>query len=186
MTTKDNVPVKGHEYDGIKEFDNPLPMWWLLTFLGTIIFSFIYVLHYHTETKNQIVDEYKADLFAIQNATGPNANQPITAESLKAVAMDTSQIEKGRGIFTSRCGVCHGPDGGGGIGPNLCDNAWIHGKGKVEEIAATIQNGVLDKGMPAWGSMMGRDEVMQVTAFVGTLKGSRPSNPKAPQGIKAD
>lgn len=186
MTSKDDVPVKGHEYDGIKEFDNPLPMWWLITFLGTIIYSFIYVLHYHTETKNQIVDEYNADLAAYQKTSGMGNNEAISPDSLKTMADDLLQIDKGRAIYIGKCVTCHGPDGSGGIGPNLCDNFWIHGSGRIEDIATTIQKGVLDKGMPPWGGMIGRNEVMQVAVYVGTLKGSKPKNPKAPQGKKTD
>ncbi len=183
--SNNKTPLKGHEYDGIKEFDNPLPMWWMITFLATIIYSFLYFLHYHTDTHLLITDEYAADVEALDKLHSNNS-APITEESLKAFAADPSQIEKGHGVFSGRCVVCHGAEGGGGIGPNLCDSFWIHGKGKMSDIANSIQNGVLDKGMPAWGSMMAREEVLQVSAYVGSLKGTKPSNPKAPQGERTN
>jgi cytochrome c oxidase cbb3-type subunit 3 len=72
-------------------------------------------------------------------------------------------------------------DGGGLIGPNLTDNAWIHG-GQITDIYKTVMNGVLEKGMPAWGTMLKPEEVEQVVAYVASLQGSNPANPKAPQG----
>jgi len=185
MSTKDHVPLKGHEYDGIKEFDNPLPRWWVITFLATIIFSFIYFIHYHTETKRLIADEYQSDLQTLQKS-GASDNKSITPESLKAAALDPSQLEKGKGVFSNKCATCHAPDGGGAIGPNLCDNFWINGKGRLEDIAATIKDGVPDKGMPAWGSMIGQDEVIQVAVYVASLRNTKPTSPKAPQGQKVD
>ena len=186
MSSNDETPVKGHEYDGIKEFDNPLPMWWVMTFVGTIIFSFIYMIHYHTDTKRLIVDEYREDLEAIQSITQSKNVIKISLESLNTAILNPGAIAKGRGVFSNRCVVCHGNDGGGGIGPNLCDNTWIHGKGKPEDIANTVKDGVLDKGMPAWSTMMSNDEIIQVTAYVVSLKGTRPASPKAPQGNKVD
>jgi cytochrome c oxidase cbb3-type subunit III len=185
MSEKKDPLLKDHIYDGIQEYDNPLPQWWLWTFLGAIIYSFLYVLHYHTSTHILIEDEYQKEVAQIQVKQGGNKPE-ISEEILNAAAIDPSQLERGKGLFQNRCVACHGSEGGGGIGPNLCDKNWIHGKGKVHDIFAVVQNGVLDKGMPAWATMLGPDEIVQVSAFVASLKGSKPANPKAPQGMKVD
>ena len=81
--------------------------------------------------------------------------------------------------------MCHGPQGQGLIGPNLTDTSWIHG-GKLSEIKNTIENGVLDKGMLAWKGVLSPDEINNVVAYVHSLKGTNPPNPKAAQGVVVD
>jgi cytochrome c oxidase cbb3-type subunit 3 len=81
--------------------------------------------------------------------------------------------------------VCHRADGGGNIGPNLADEYWLHG-GSIAEMNKTINEGVLEKGMPNWGKMLSPEQVNAVTAYVASLAGTNPTNPKAPQGNKAE
>jgi cytochrome c oxidase cbb3-type subunit 3 len=85
----------------------------------------------------------------------------------------------------TQCMPCHRDDGGGSIGPNLTDDYWIHGA-KPLEIWRTVHDGVLDKGMPAWGQMLKPEQVAAVTAYVITLHDTHPPNPKEPQGVKAE
>ena len=80
--------------------------------------------------------------------------------------------------------MCHVADGGGLIGPNLTDAYWIHG-GTIDQVHATVINGVLAKGMPAWGKMLPGKEVDEVVAYVWTLQGTKPGAPKAPEGVVA-
>jgi cytochrome c oxidase cbb3-type subunit 3 len=94
---------------------------------------------------------------------------------------DQVQLKAGGEVFAKNCGSCHGSKGEGSIGPNLTDKFWIHGA-KLSEIYTTVEKGVLDKGMPPWGPVLKPEELKQVVAFVKSLKGSNPPNPKAPQG----
>jgi cytochrome c oxidase cbb3-type subunit 3 len=92
-------------------------------------------------------------------------------------------VEAGKVVFTTYCVPCHRPDGGGLIGPNLTDDYWIHG-GRPSEIIKTVTEGVLAKGMPNWGKMLKQEQVESASAYVLTLHGTNPPNPKEPQGTK--
>jgi cytochrome c oxidase cbb3-type subunit 3 len=96
---------------------------------------------------------------------------------------DVAIIEKGKSVFAEyNCGSCHRNDGGGNtIGPNLTDEYWLHG-GDIKNVFGTIKNGVVEKGMPAWGKSMRPEAVRDVTFFVMSLQGTNPQNAKAPQG----
>jgi cytochrome c oxidase cbb3-type subunit 3 len=115
-------------------------------------------------------------------AAHPAAVNDASPEKLLALVSDKAAVESGKAVFMKNCVACHGPDGGGIIGPNLTDNYWIHG-GTIAEVYKTVTVGVLEKGMPPWGKMLKPDELERVVAYVTTLHGTTPANPKAPQGI---
>jgi cytochrome c oxidase cbb3-type subunit 3 len=173
-----------HEYDGIQEYDNPLPRWWLWIFYATIAYS---VLYWFNVPGIGIgagrIAQYEADMAVVeaQRAEAAASHPGATEESLAALAEDDSTVAAGRTVFGQMCASCHGPDGGGVIGPNLTDAHWIHA-GTALAIHTTITEGVPAKGMPAWGTMLRPDQVDAVTAYVLTLRGTTPSNPKAPEG----
>lgn len=170
-----------HEYDGIQEYDNPMPRWWLLTFAGTIIFSVIYMFNIGPvgNGKGRIAD-YEAEM-AEQARLHPVVVDNVTDEQLIALSKDASALAAGKQVFTTNCVACHGPDGGGLIGPNLTDEYWLHG-GRPSEVHKTVTEGVLAKGMPPWGKMLKPDQIKDVVVYVESLKGTHPANPKAPQG----
>jgi cytochrome c oxidase cbb3-type subunit 3 len=176
-----------HEYDGIKEYDNPMPRWWLATLWGTIIFSFLYVLNVPIIGKGKgRIAEYEA-VMAAANAEAAK-HDPLagmTADKLLWLAKDPAKLALGKVTFSTMCASCHAVDGGGGIGPNLTDAYWLHG-GKPMDVLKTINEGVLAKGMPQWGKMLKPDQLLSVAAYVTTLEGTTPKAPKAPQGDRAD
>jgi cytochrome c oxidase cbb3-type subunit 3 len=170
-----------HEYDGIAEYDNPMPRWWLLTFAGTVIFSVIYALNIGPVGSGAgRIAQYEAEVAAAK-ALMPETPATADPAQLLALAGDAAATRAGQQVYASYCASCHGPDGGGLIGPNLADNAWLHG-GAPDQVYATIVNGVLAKGMPAWEKLLGADQLTQVTAYVVSLAGTTPANPKAPEG----
>ena len=180
---KDKDPqVLEHEYDGIQEYDNPMPRWWLLTFAGTIIFSVIYYFNVGPvgNGKGRVAD-YEADMKAFAAAHPAPTGVPSVG-GLLALVSNKDAVHEGQEVFTKNCVACHGPDGGGLIGPNLTDNYWIHGA-SIDSIYVTIANGVLDKGMPPWSKVLKPQDVLLVTAYVSTLRGTTPAKPKAPQGV---
>lgn len=184
--SKDNETPMNHDYDGIQEYDNPLPMWWLITFLAAIIFSYLYYLHYTTGvglTLSQEFDRDMAEVRATQAEHDKKAAPPSDADAA-VLAADSSAKEKGRTVYEAKCAVCHGPKLEGNIGPNLTDDFWINGQGQLKDIVGLVQNGVTDKGMPAWKDLLKVDEVNAVSAYVVSAKGSNPPNAKAPQGNK--
>ncbi len=179
-----NDRLMEHEYDGIREYDNPMPRWWLLTFAGTVIFSIIYYFNVGPigNGKGRIAD-YEDDMKAFA-AAHPAPAAEVSPDKLLAIVADKAAVEAGHEVFTKNCAVCHRPDGGGNIGPNLTDDYWLHG-GTIGDVYKTVTAGVLDKGMPAWGKLLKPDELERVVAYVTTLHGTNPANPKAPQGTLA-
>lgn len=172
----------GHDYDGIQEYDNPLPLWWLATFIGTVIFSFIYWIHYEVGGGRDQLTELKDEL-AIVESQRPQG-QLESEDDLKRLLTDAGFTAKGKQVFLDKCAVCHGGELQGTIGPNLVDEFWLHGQGKLTDIALVIRKGIPAKGMPPWETMLKNDEVKGVTAYIATLRGSKPPNAKGPQGEK--
>jgi cytochrome c oxidase cbb3-type subunit 3 len=176
-----------HNYDGIRELDNHLPPWWKWLFYGTIAFAFVYIVIYHFVDSLPLQEqEYQLEVAQAEaQARKFQASQPqatIDENALVYIA-DAAIIGKGKVVFTNNaCGSCHRNDGGGNaIGPNLTDEYWIHG-GDVKQVFQTIKNGVVEKGMPAWGKSMSPQNVKDVTFYVMSMLGSNPANAKAPQG----
>lgn len=170
-----------HSYDGIQEYDNPMPKWWLLLFLGTVIFSVIYMINIGPigSGKGRIAD-YEAEMAAAA-ARAPESGGAVDPAELLALSTDAAALATGSQVYTSYCAVCHGPDGGGVIGPNLADKNWIHG-GSPENILKSIAEGVLAKGMPPWEKSLKPEQLSAVAAYVISLAGTSPANPKAPEG----
>jgi cytochrome c oxidase cbb3-type subunit III len=177
-----------HDYDGIKELDNHLPPWWKWLFYGCIAWGLVYLVVYHiSDTLPLQLDEYQQEIsIADEQARKLKASQPQEAidENTLVFSDDKVLIEKGKAVFASfNCASCHKADGGGNtIGPNLTDDYWLHG-GEIKNIFATVKNGVVEKGMPAWGKSMSPQDVKSVVFFVMSLKGTNPDGAKAPQGL---
>jgi cytochrome c oxidase cbb3-type subunit III len=171
-----------HSYDGIQEYDNPMPRWWVWGFWATIIFAVAYYFMpapFGEGPGN--VASYEADVAAFK-ASQPEPTGPVVSdEQLLALVADPSQIAAGKVVYDANCQACHRPDGGGLIGPNLTDDAWIHG-GAPSQIHTTVSQGVLAKGMPAWDRLLKPEQVNAVTAYVISLKGTNPKDAKAPEG----
>lgn len=173
-------PQVHHIYDDIEEHDNRLPNWWVGLLWATIVFSAGYWLYYEAFRigPNQEA-EYEAEIAQFKSKQ-PKKNGPLEDASLLALAKDEKVLEKGKADFATTCLACHGPEGGGLLGPNLTDGYWLHG-GKPMQIRKTIAAGVLEKGMPAWEQSLGAERVNAITAFVISLKGKNVPG-KPPQG----
>lgn len=177
-----------HSYDGIKELDNHLPPWWKWLFYATIAWSVVYLIAYHVVDSLPLqISEYNQEVAAAEErARILRASQPIAEVDVNTLifSKDSTQlIENGKKVFAdNNCGSCHGNDGGGNtIGPNLTDIYWLHGGG-IKNVFATVKDGVVEKGMPAWGRTLKPQEIRDVTYFILSLQGTTPANPKAPQG----
>ena len=172
-----------HDYDGIKELDNALPPWWKWGFYFTIIVAVIYIFNYHVfGTGKNPEQEYAAEM-----AEGKRLEEQYKARTKNLVdennitLADADGIAAGKALFIQSCVACHMADGGGGIGPNLTDEYWIHG-GSLNDIYKTIKIGYPDKGMQSWQTMYSPAQMRNLTGFVKSLKGTKPATPKAPQG----
>lgn len=180
-TTESDV-LLDHDYDGIQEYDNPLPNWWLTTFFVTLIFGFIYWIHYGVAGGPTLGDELKVAMTEFKKLKDSQPDQVESESDLQAMIAGSEKLSLGKQVYEAKCSACHSADGGGMIGPNLTDKFWIHGNGNLTSLVTVIRKGVLEKGMPAWETMISKDEVIAVTAYVHSLQGTHPATPKPAQG----
>ena len=173
-----------HDYDGIKELDNVLPPWWLYGFFITIIVGVFYYIQVFTNSEEYSQEkELAADVAKGQKEV--EAYKKAHPELFKkdvVLFTDAKNLAAGKTIFQTNCVACHMVDGGGGIGPNLTDDHWILGGG-IDKIYHTIsEGGRPGKGMIAWKAALKPLQRQQAASFVISLQGTKPANPKAPQG----
>jgi cytochrome c oxidase cbb3-type subunit III len=173
-----------HNYDGIQEYDNPMPRWWVWLFWVTIIFSEIYFIYYHLGPGPTIHDEYAAEIGDWDARLVDLAPAVLGEADLRAIFADPARVATGNEVFQAKCMACHQPDGGGvlGLGPNLTDNYWKTGDGSLGSIYATVRDGVAGTAMQAWDQLLKPQELQDVVAFTYSLKGTVPANPKEPEG----
>ena len=172
--------LRGHTFDGIEEFDNRLPNWWLFILFASILFSLGYWFYYESFGVGKTsAQQYEAQQLAFAEAQLSKAG-PVTDEALFAVAGSQERIAAGAALFAQFCVACHLPQGQGIVGPNLTDNYWIHGAAP-SNIYDVIDKGVLAKGMVAWGPQLGPQKLQSLTAFVLSIKGTNVQG-KAPEG----
>lgn len=173
-----------HEYDGIKELNNPIPAWFNALFYSTITFGVVYMLVYHVFGWGLNQDqEYQREM-----ALAERAKQEYLAQAANLIDESTIEVDEtgalaasGKGIYMANCAVCHGNAGEGSIGPNLSDEYWLHG-GDIKDIFAVVRYGVPDKGMVPWEQTLTPGQIAEVSNYILTLQGTNPPNPKAPEG----
>jgi cytochrome c oxidase cbb3-type subunit 3 len=172
-----------HDYDGIKELDNPLPPWWKYGFYVTIGVAVVYLLNFHVFGigKNP-TQEYNAEMdkARIEKEIYDANNKDKIDENNVPMAAATG-LAQAKVIFETKCFVCHGKLGEGGVGPNLTDNYWLH-KGSLNDIYKSIDYGYPDKGMQSWATEYSPKVISYLASYVKTLHGTNPPNAKAPQG----
>lgn len=176
-----------HAYDGIQEYDNPLPGWWKWVFVLCIIHSIGYVVYYHFGGGGKSeLEEYAEAYEAYSSARAATAKAEagaVSEEALAALQADATAMAAGREVFLTNCQSCHTDDGRGLVGPNLTDEFQVHGASRMD-IYTTIRDGVPAKGMMAWGPVLKPNEIDSVTAYVASLRGTNRPNGKPPEGEK--
>lgn len=171
-----------HEFDGIREYNNPPPNWIMYILYTSIVFAVGYWVFFHVFSLGSLpVKQYdQAVAAAAEVQLAKMATQEVSDQSLLLMSQVPARVDEGRQIFQQFCVACHLQDGSGNVGPNLTDAYWMHG-GKPMQILSTVTYGVPDKGMVAWRDQLGPARVQKVVAFVLTLKGRNLAG-KAPQG----
>lgn len=184
----------GHEWDGIKEYNKPLPRWWLWTFYATIVWGVIYTIAYpawpgiSAATPGLLGYSTRAEV-AEDIARFEDANSGINAQlasvELTAIADDPELVQyaqnAGAAVFRTWCAQCHGSGAAGAKAsgyPNLLDDDWLWG-GDIEAIHETIAHGIRNENdpdaryseMPAFGDMLESEEIAQVVNYVMSLSG---------------
>ena len=176
----------GHDYDGIRELNNPIPPWFNVLFYGTIFFGLVYLMVYHvTDSAPLQAAEYKNELLAAEKQKEEYlklAGNAIDENTVKLVT-DKVQLAEAKQEYTTRCAACHGQNGEGGVGPNLTDEYWLHG-GSINDVFKTIKYGVPAKGMVPWQNAINPVKMQELASFILSLQGTHPAGGKEPQGEK--
>ncbi len=175
--------LKPHQFDGIQEYDNQLPKWWLNGFYLSILFAIVYFAIYQLGSGPSLLDSYRNERRSELQAQAATSSEKKSKseEELLALATNPEVLKLGKAQFETKCASCHLNDGGGLVGPNLTDDYWIHGN-RMTDMLGVITNGVLAKGMPTWSAMMSEDEMIASAAYIRSLHGTKPANPKASEG----
>jgi cytochrome c oxidase cbb3-type subunit 3 len=165
-TDLDPDPIRPHAFDGdIREYDKRLPNWWLATFYGAIAFAIFYWVAYHVLPFGKDPGlALKAEMDENTQTASLKAGQ-IDDALLWKMSQQSSAVAAGQATYATNCVACHMPDLTGSIGPNLKDMEWIHG-GQPMDLMQTVTTGVLAKGMPTWGPVLGQQKITEVVAFI--------------------
>ncbi|MDP3276181.1 MAG: c-type cytochrome [Deltaproteobacteria bacterium] len=176
-----------HAVDGIEEYDNRLPNWWLFTFYAAIAFGVVYYFHYQMLGGETSIAAYEREMQPVWAAEAARlrAAGAVTPAMLQALSRDQRIVAEGQSLYTSNCVSCHSATGGGGIGANLTDSFWIHG-GRADQIYRTVTSGVTNKGMPAWGAQLGVERTQAVVAYVLTLRNTNAPGGRSAQGTREE
>lgn len=190
------VETTGHEWDGLKELNNPLPKWWLYIFYATIVWAIGYWVVYPSwplisnYTAGVLGDSQRANALAAYEAgmaERAQIGEKLVNASLEEIESTQSLLEfamaNGRAAFGDNCAPCHGTGALGAAGyPNLQDDNWIWG-GSLEDIHLTLQYGIRSGhdetrigDMPSFGAdgLLDREQIIQVANFVGSRVGLEP------------
>lgn len=173
-TEYDKDELTDHKYDGIQELDNRMPPWLKYMFIFTISFAIFYVMHYMVlQTGDLQLAEYQKELATAEREISEFQlkSASFVDENTAKPSSDAAMLGKGNEIFKKNCTVCHGQAGEGGVGPNLSDEYWING-GDFKSIFKTIKHGVTEKGMKSWKQDLSAAQILQVSSYVRSLKGT--------------
>jgi len=180
----DDAHLLAHDYDGIREYDNPLPGWWRAIFWATIVFAAGYWVWFHVAPWHSTpADRYQQALATYdenREARAAAEANNVSESSLLEETTNPDSVAHGAAIFKQRCVSCHTEDGHGLIGPNLTDLYQKHGTTRMD-IYNTISNGAPGTAMLAWGEQMPATDIVAAATFVITLRGKNIPG-KAPEG----
>lgn len=184
LPPKPDGHLMSHQYDGIQEYDNPLPGWWKACFYGSIVFAIGYWFYYHGGGPGKSEHEEYAvarKAYDDQRAAEQAAEGAVSESTLAGRAKDAAAVARGKAVFAKYCPSCHTDNGRGLVGPNLTDDFQKHGTTRAD-LFKTVKGGVTGTAMIAWGETLKPDEVLDVVAFVSTLRGTNVPDGKAPEG----
>ncbi|HVU38431.1 MAG TPA: cbb3-type cytochrome c oxidase N-terminal domain-containing protein [Opitutales bacterium] len=165
QSTRNDVVLREHSFDGIQEFDQRLPNWWLYTLFGAIAFA-VFAWLFFTAANGTTADTRRlAGQLDALDAQRFAAIKNLDDQTLWAMSRNPTVVAQGEKVFESICYTCHGANLQGGIGFRLSDNLWVHGT-KPTEIFGVVTRGVPGTGMQSWNSQLGPQKITQVVAFV--------------------
>lgn len=167
--------IKPHSFDGIQEYDNDLPRWWLALLVISVIWAAIYGFYYHIQGHPLGAQQLAAEIAAINEERAKNSTGPLPEELLRELSHNAERIAKGKSLYAAnQCATCHGPEAVGLVGPNLRDEWWIYGS-DMTTIVETITHGRLNGAMPPQGKNLSPDEIVNLACFVAEMNRNRAS-----------
>ncbi len=174
-----------HDFDGIRELDNPPPPWFMYLFYSSILFGVVYMVRYQwTDQGLRQEQEYAVEMKAAEakeQAMLASAAEKVDETNVTLIT-DKSKLDAMAAVYAKNCAVCHGKNAEGLVGPNLTDEYWIYG-GDVKNLFKTIRHGT-PNGMQKFEGVLKPSQIQLISSYVLSLQGSNPPNPKAPQGEK--
>jgi cytochrome c oxidase cbb3-type subunit 3 len=177
----DTLKDEGHAFDGIQEYDNNLPRWWLWLFFLTIVWAIWYIPFYHGGPGKVGPEALREDLAALAGERAKlNAGSVLDEAGLRALAGDPARLAAGAQLYAQNCVTCHGTEGLGGVGPNLRDRHWIVEPTMIGLTGVLEKGGRTGKGMQAFAHL-GTDGVRNLAVFVVSLnRAGLKANPAKP------
>ncbi|MCA9286596.1 MAG: c-type cytochrome [Phycisphaerales bacterium] len=174
-----------HEYDGIREYDNPVPGWWHLLFWGSVVFGALYYFFFTFSPVSWTVQDRweRAQAAAYQRVFGELGELKPDAQTMQELMHNPQMMAVAKGMFATNCAQCHAKDGGGINGVNLTDNSYKNVR-KLDDIITVLNKGANNGAMPAWETRMSQNERILLAAYAASLRGSVPAAPKAPEGTE--
>jgi cytochrome c oxidase cbb3-type subunit 3 len=168
----ENNQLTDHAYDGIQEYDNPLPGWWTALFIATVIYSVGYTMWYHTGAPDRNLEaQYLAASDALMRIQFEKIGELTGDEAtLVKFANQEEWLRVGAGVYRTNCISCHGRNGEGNVGPNLTDEFYKYIR-KPEDVLTIINKGAGNGAMPAWSNRLGINERVLVSSYVMSLRG---------------
>jgi cytochrome c oxidase cbb3-type subunit III len=176
-----------HEYDGIREFDNPTPGWWWGLFHLTVVFSIAYYLFFTWGVGSWTnVQEHDAALAGnLRLQFGEIGDLKADAPTILRFMKDEKWLAVGRATFAAKCASCHGAAANGLIGPNMTDDFYKNVK-KIEDIASVIANGAAGSAMPAQRNNLHPTEIVLTASYIASLRGQNLPGPRGVEGDKIE
>lgn len=170
--------IAEHEYNGIQEYDNPTPGWWIWLFILTVIFAVGYFAYYQIGTGASIISLYE-EAKANESKFGELKED---GKSLVSYMNNENMMASAKSIYSTYCIACHGPNGEGtAVGPNMTDNFYKNVK-SIEEIPDVIRNGANNNLMPPWRTQLDKNQVIIISAYMASLRGKNLTGPRPAEG----
>ena len=175
--------LTGHNYDGIQEYDNPTPAWWTWVFIVSILFggAYLFLMLVAAGDLSPEAEYERAAVANLKKKFGEIGILESDAPTLVKYMGEAEWMALGANVYRANCTTCHGLAAEGNSGPNLTDDAYIHVK-SIEDIATVVKDGAKAGAMPAWGNRLHPNEVVLVSAYVASLRGTNASGGKKAEG----
>jgi cytochrome c oxidase cbb3-type subunit 3 len=182
-TQQKEAELTDHNYDGIQEYDNPIPGWWHVINIGAVLFAVLYiaVVHFSAVVPNRYEKLAAAQERAESKMFGKLMELPMGEEKIRRVMGSDDWLASGEAVFAKNCVLCHAEGGVGLIGPNLTDEFYKN-LTSIDEMVEVITNGAANNAMPAQKTLLSSNDIALVAGYVASLRGQNLEGPRGVEG----